>query len=181
MKANKKILIIGQAPPAKEQKKPYDSTLLYNIFGLAGISDEDAKGIFEFNAISNTFRGSKNGNHLRPLRRDVEAHFPALYKSAKRSAGIITLGEMARNEWSHNKGFYQVSESKWQLNPLYTEYADITLTGVESFIINEQHYVFPKVLSLPHPSRRNYRLIRDNMDTIVSMLQNFVREYANKH
>lgn len=50
-----KILIIGQAPPAVNQRVPYDTTLLYDIFEWVGIDKEQAQNMFDFDAVYNKF------------------------------------------------------------------------------------------------------------------------------
>ena len=61
----KKILIIGQAPPAVKQDVPYDTTLLYVMLSWVGISKEKAQEIFDFEAMTDTFPGhssTRNGH-----------------------------------------------------------------------------------------------------------------------
>lgn len=93
-----KILIIGQAPPAKEQKVPYDSTLLYEMLSWVDITKERAQDIFEFEAVSREFRGhNKNGGHLTPLKPQMEKHWENVLKHKFMSADkIIILGNVAK-------------------------------------------------------------------------------------
>lgn len=62
----KKILILGQAPPAREQKLPYDTTMLYIWLKEIGISKDDAQQLFDFDAVYDKFPGYLNGNHAVP-------------------------------------------------------------------------------------------------------------------
>lgn len=92
----KKILIIGQAPPAQEQKVPYDTTMLYDILGWVGITKEQAQDMFEFEAMSPTLRGVKDGSHLKPLKGEMEGHFFKVLKHKIAAADkVIMVGNVA--------------------------------------------------------------------------------------
>lgn len=93
-----KILIIGQAPPLKEQAVPYDSTMLYDWFDSVGVSKKSAADMFDFDAISNEFPGlTKNNQHKKPSKESVRRHYENCLKTKiELSAKIIILGNVAK-------------------------------------------------------------------------------------
>lgn len=67
MEVAKKILIIGQAPPAVKQSLPYDTTMLYDWLQEIGVSKTQAQELFEFDAVYDLFPGyDTNGSHKKP-------------------------------------------------------------------------------------------------------------------
>jgi len=92
-----KILIIGQAPPLQTQKVPYDTTLLYDMLSWVNITKEQAQEMFEFEAMSNTLRGVKNGNHLQPLVGEMrERYYNVLREKIGEANKVILLGNVAK-------------------------------------------------------------------------------------
>lgn len=94
---NRKIVLIGQAPPVQAQEIPYDTTMLYTWLAEIGITIDMAQDLFVFTAISGTLRGVKNGAHMLPLKKDMELQYgmvikPLLAKHTK----VILLGGVAQ-------------------------------------------------------------------------------------
>lgn len=115
-----------------------------------GVNKEQAVAIFDFDALSDKFLGkNKNGGHNVPKSEDIECHFPSLYMKADKYKKVICFGRKAVNEWARGD-FYSTSPSRFG--------EDI------------------KVLSLPHPSRRNYMLLKNNWEQIVRLLNEFVNK-----
>lgn len=95
----KKILIIGQAPPAVKQIIPYDTTLLYVMLEWINISKNEAQNLFEFDALVDRFPGfDPNGGHLKPKIEDVAKYYESSLKHKIDAAEkIILLGAAARD------------------------------------------------------------------------------------
>jgi len=95
---NTKILIIGQAPPAVQQKLPYDTTMLYEWFSEIGISKEKAQELFTFDAVTDQFPGfDKNGGHKKPSwEMFVEYWTLSLKEKVENCKSIIVLGNVAK-------------------------------------------------------------------------------------
>lgn len=92
-----KILIIGQAPPAQKQEYPYDTTLLYDMLKWVGITKEQAQDMFDFEAMASSLRGVKNGQHLKPLKKEMKTHWQSVLLGKVKSANkIILLGTVAK-------------------------------------------------------------------------------------
>jgi len=138
----KKILIIGQAPPLKEQKIPYDSTLLYTILEWVGISKEQAQDTFEFEAVSNEFPGlNKNNGHKLPSVGDMCIHWhTTLHKKFAEADKVLILGEVAR------KFIFA------RMRPRTT--------------LTQRTYC------MDHPSRRNYSRIMASKESIITQSGN---------
>lgn len=114
----KKILIIGQAPPVKEQKVPYDSTLLYEMLSWVGITKEQAQDMFEFEAVSPTLRGVKNGNHLKPLKHEIHNHVVTVLGAKMKEADkILLMGNVAIENVIGKKHPYGMFGTKYALLP----------------------------------------------------------------
>lgn len=97
MENNSKILIIGQAPPAKPQGLPYDSTQLYDWLKEVGVSKEAAQELFIFEALVPAFTGRNNTNsgHKKPGKQDVLNHWPVLEAHLQTVYKVILLGAVA--------------------------------------------------------------------------------------
>lgn len=94
----KKILIIGQAPPAVKQGVPYDTTLLYVMLSWAGISKDIAQELFEFEAMTDKFPGFGTSGHSLPHKADMRRYFETiLLNKIHRADKIIILGNVAKN------------------------------------------------------------------------------------
>lgn len=134
---NKKILIIGQAPPAKPQAIPYDSTLLYFMLQWVGINKVLAQQMFEFEALTDQFPGKTQwGAHKAPSKKMCMIYWESTLKAKVYGAEkIICLGRVA-DAFLMNRRMNDPS-------------------------------IAAQFLYLPHPSRRNYHKImnkeRDNI------------------
>lgn len=95
----KEILVIGQAPPAVDQKVPYDTTMIYNWLEEIGISKEEAQDIFEWEAVYDKFPGyDKKGSHNVPTQEEMEYHWEnSLKEKVMKYNKIWILGNTARN------------------------------------------------------------------------------------
>jgi len=99
----KKILIIGQAPPAKKQRYPYDTTLLYDILSWVGISVEYAQDLFDFDAVYDMFPGyTSEGKHKQPSFDQCEDYWErSLREKVLKAEKIIILGNTASMVLNH--------------------------------------------------------------------------------
>lgn len=95
--SKKKILIIGQAPPAVEQVIPYDTTMLYTWLDAIGISQQIAQSLFEFDAVFGKFPGyDENGGHKIPEIDQMRAHYKTVLKDKIEVVDkVIVLGRVA--------------------------------------------------------------------------------------
>lgn len=95
---NKRILIIGQAPPAVQQGVPYDTTMLYDWFNEVGISKEEAQNIFLFDAVYDRFPGFDiKGGHLKPSKIQMEEYYErSLRDKIENCKSILVLGNCAK-------------------------------------------------------------------------------------
>lgn len=94
----KKILVIGQAPPAKKQKFPYDTTMLYYWLAECGIDMVDAQEIFEWEAIYDKFPGwNEVGGHNQPTKEQMDEHWPILEAKIQGVDRVWLLGNVAEN------------------------------------------------------------------------------------
>lgn len=114
----KKILIIGQAPPAVKQTYPYDTTMLYDWFSEIGISKPDAQEIFEFEAMVGEFPGhNPGGGHRVPKVEEMHKHYHAVLADKIREADcIILLGRVPQDYF--NK-FITLADSKKKLSLIH--------------------------------------------------------------
>lgn len=96
---NKRILIIGQAPPAVKQGVPYDTTMLYDWLNELDISKEQAQELFDFDAVYDKFPGfDSKGGHLKPSNEQMEDYYArSLEDKINASKAVIVLGACARN------------------------------------------------------------------------------------
>lgn len=94
-----KILIIGQAPAAVAQSRPYDTTMLYQWLLELGIPSWQAEQIFDFEAIYNKFPGfDANGGHLKPTIEQMNEHWDEVLETKVQLADKIwVLGNVARD------------------------------------------------------------------------------------
>jgi uracil-DNA glycosylase len=94
----RKILIIGQAPPAVKQTLPYDTTMLYDILSWVGIDKDRAQEMFQFDALVDKFPGfDSRGGHLKPSKDQIcEYYSRSLRISIDMADKIILLGAPAR-------------------------------------------------------------------------------------
>lgn len=94
----RKIIIIGQAPPAVQQGVPYDTTMLYDWFNEVGINKEEAQNIFLFDAVYDKFPGfDTKGGHLKPSKVQMEEYYErSLRDKIENSKSILVLGNCAK-------------------------------------------------------------------------------------
>ena len=91
-----KILIIGQAPAAKTQNIPYDTTLLYQILSWVDISKEEAQTMFEFEAMTDVFPGKGKNGHKAPAASEMFRYYQAVLKDKMAiNKKIVVLGNVA--------------------------------------------------------------------------------------
>lgn len=98
-----KILIIGQAPSAKEQTVPYDSTMLYDWLIEVGIDKQQAQDMFDFDAVYDKFTGhDKKGGHLKPTNAQMLDYWNReLREKIFNAEKIILLGNVSRDFFRH--------------------------------------------------------------------------------
>ena len=140
----KKILIIGQAPPAVKQTIPYDTTMLYDWFEECGISKEQAQDLFDFDAVYNKFPGfSSSGGHKVPSVEQMDSYWPELSQKILKANNIIVLGNLAReyleqtDAWDsrvHNV-LYLMHPSKMNYKR-YMDVKDSLIKKLKNFIEN---------------------------------------------
>lgn len=142
--AKKKILIIGQAPPAVPQQVPYDTTMLYDILRWAGVTKQQAQEMFVFEACTDRFLGHGDEGHKVPTREHFDEHYNKALKSKLADADKVwILGAVAFNHlMDHPK-------------------ANIEMC-------------FKHVLSTIHPSKRNYSRIMQDRDKLTEKLKAFL-------
>lgn len=98
-----KILIIGQAPGKKEQKVPYDTTMLYEMLSWVNIDKNLAQKLFEFEAIYNEFPGSEGSKHFKPTKEQMDKHWMNTLETKVQIANtVILLGKVAQ-EYFYSK------------------------------------------------------------------------------
>lgn len=146
------ILIIGQAPPIKEQTLPYDSTILYDWFKSANISKEDAQARFIFDAVYDKFPGhTKDGGHKAPTKAQFKDYLKrSLSKKINQASSIILLGNTA---------------CKFILN----KELDWGTIHIDNNSFDKKAY-----LVLPHPSKRNTLIHQQYKEVIQQSLLTFL-------
>ncbi len=139
-----KILIIGQAPPAVKQEVPYDTTLLYDMLAWAGIEKSKAQELFVFDAITDAFPGHGENGHLKPTK--------------EMFVDYLQRGLMQKIEDAEK----------------------VIILGRVAFDFLTEHpqtnieLATKRVLSLVHPSKRNYARIMKDKNRITELLNNFL-------
>lgn len=126
-----KILIIGQAPPAKAQQVPYDSTMLYEWLNEVGITKDKAQEMFEFEALVDTFPGKGKNGHFAPKKADIDEYWQCTLKAKVLQADKV-----------------------WLLGRLANAYVS---KKVENMLIFDEIKT-QKYLCTMHPSKRNRHL-----------------------
>lgn len=97
------ILIIGQAPPAIDQKYPYSTTMLYTWLDACGISIAESQKMFIFDAVYNKFPGFKSGGgHKIPTTAQMEEYWPELEQKIISADKVWLLGNIAA-DWFDSK------------------------------------------------------------------------------
>lgn len=140
-----KILIIGQAPPAVNQRVPYDTTMLYEMLSWVDITKEDAQNIFEFDAVYNKFPGyGPNKEHLKPTQQQMDEYWEQeLEEKVQLADKIILLGNVSKDfinskpkTWSSNKQFLElIHPSRLNYNRIMENKKSIT-NKLKEFIWN---------------------------------------------
>lgn len=142
----KKILLIGQAPPAQKQEVPYDSTLLYEMLSWIGIDKNLAQRTFEFEAMTDKFPGyDDKGRHMSPNQEVMENYYKNVLSGKINEHGkVILLGNLSRD-------FFR----KKRISILHPN---------------------AKFISVIHPSKRNYASIMNSKHLIIQQLKHFIFE-----
>jgi hypothetical protein len=142
-----KILIIGQALPAKQQTVPYDSTMLYDWLQEAcNISIEQAQDMFEFDAVYGyEFPGhTKQSGHKPPTQKQMKKYWDEVLQTKMECANKVwILGSVAKN-------FIDKQPRTWSCNL--------------------------EVLETIHPSRRNIFAYRNDKENILKSIKLFINE-----
>lgn len=144
MDKRKKILIIGQALPAKEQTQPYDSTLLYDWLAECGVSKDEAIQMFDFEAVYGyEFTGhNKQGGHKPPTQKQMRKYWIDVLQTKMECADKVwILGSVA-------KKFIDKQPRTWSCNL--------------------------EVLETIHPSRRNIFAFRNDKENILNSIKDFI-------
>ena len=131
-----KILIIGQAPPAVNQRVPYDTTMLYEMLSWVDITQDSAQNIFEFDAVYNKFPGyGPNKEHLKPTQQQMDEYWEQELEGKIQLADkVILLGNVARDfinskskTWSCNIEFLElIHPSRLNYNRIIQNKENIT-------------------------------------------------------
>jgi uracil-DNA glycosylase len=136
----KKILIIGQAPPAVKQAVPYDTTMLYDIFEWIGITKEQAQNMFEFEACIGFFPGFEDSGHKKPTYDEMFFHYDNVNKEKIAKADkVILLGNVSRDFHSQlsmvnpNKFLHLIHPSKRNYHRIMQQKEDI-IKALKTFI-----------------------------------------------
>lgn len=139
-----KILIIGQALPAVKQHVPYDTTMLYDMLGWVGINITKAQELFEFDAVYDKFPGFDE-------------------------------------KGGHLKPSLEQFEDYWErsLKSKFLEAKKVLVLGkvAESYLFlkcQPNGDLWNKICVLPHPSRRNHKLIMERKQSIIEDLNYFL-------
>lgn len=142
---NKRILIIGQAPPAVKQELPYDTTMLYDWLREIGIGKEHALSLFDFDAVYNgEFLGfNPKGGHLKPTKQHMEAYWESTLASKTLGVEKIWIVGRVAEEFLKEKGIF------------------VGMFGKE-------------VITTIHPSKRNYSLYQRNKIPFLRSLVKFI-------
>lgn len=136
-----KILIIGQAPPAQKQEVPYDTTMLYDWLKEAGISKEDAQGMFEFEAVGNTFPGYGKGGHQKPSFKNMDEHWEnTLRDKVKVADKIWILGGVAsvylQGKIPNDKKVLETIHPSTRNLAIFGQMRDKVLNQIKNFLNN---------------------------------------------
>ena len=100
-----KILVIGQAPSARKQEYPYDSTQFYDWLEELDISKEQAQELFIFDSVYNHFPGFKQGGgHLVPTQEQMDSHWSELSDNILHASKVLVFGNVAK-DYLISKGF----------------------------------------------------------------------------
>lgn len=140
----KKILIIGQAPPAVKQRFPYDTTMLYDWLKACNITIDEAQELFEFEAVSNVFPGFGEKGHKQPSTESMNSHWPVLLDKINNSQKIWVLGNVAKKYLTEKLegDFESITKKLWlfTIHPskrnwyYYTKNKEILITSIKNFI-----------------------------------------------
>lgn len=143
---NKRILIIGQAPPSPKtyQDVPYSTTMLYDWLAECSIDKIEAQEMFEFEAMVSQFPGFSSNGHAKPTQNDMMRHWLAkLADKVNLAEKVILLGNVPRD--------FLMDSTVW--------------------FEEDPH----KFLCLLHPSKRNYDRYIQNKEQIINSLKEFLK------
>jgi uracil-DNA glycosylase len=132
---NKKLILIGQAPPEKAQEYPFKSTRLYKWFENYGVSKDKLINFSIFTALIDYFPGKDKKGHLIPTKEQIEESKPRLLSLINDQLTIVPIGKLAIMEVLNRK----------------CELIDVIGRELEVFPFNVTKYKV-KVVPLPHPS-----------------------------
>lgn len=155
----KKILIIGQAPPAQKQEMPYDTTMLYEMLGWAGITKEHAQEMFIFEAMTDRFPGfDAKGGHAKPSEEEMRRYYSAsLVPKAMESVAILLLGRVAQDNFMH-----------------------FSVSAITRTFSGRSAYAGIPVYELMHPSRRNHVYIMRDREWITRTFRELDHIYRSQ-
>lgn len=138
-----RILIIGQAPPANRQVRPYSTTMLYDWLNEIGITPIQAQAMFDFEAIYNEFPGfDAKGGHLKPSKEQMDKHWTDTLETKVQLADKIwVLGNVARDyiatkpkTWSCNTDWlYTMHPSKRNVSA-FNQNKDNIIKSIKEFL-----------------------------------------------
>lgn len=143
----KKILIIGQAPPIQKQTIPYDSTMLYEWLAEVGVTQEAAQEMFDFEAMTDKIPKTTSSGHVPPSEEEMKDYYSrVLLDKIHNSDKVILVGASPRNFFKKKEFFKRYDNDR------------------------------VKVLTLIHPSKRNFKMYYDNKEKLLSLLKTFIYE-----
>lgn len=92
----KKILVIGQAPPAVKQTYPYDTTYFYEWLSWCNVTKLEAQDRFDFDAMTDKFPGHGANGHLLPSESEMLNYFNTVLKQKIENVDkVLILGKVA--------------------------------------------------------------------------------------
>lgn len=104
-KTQRKVMLIGQAPPQREATIPYGRTRLYAWLGRIGITRATAQEMFTFAALVDEFPGKNRGQDRKPSTTEMGAYRPKLLALIAKTGpsiivpiGALAIGEVLRLE-----------------------------------------------------------------------------------
>lgn len=141
----RRILVIGQAPPAVKQKVPYDTTMLYDWLAEVGIDKNEAQNLFEWEAMYDKFPGRDDqGNHLVPTEAQMNEHWDNILETKVQDAEKVwLLGKVASDfffskpkTWSCNLDILETIHPSPRNKGLYKRNKVDILTRIHLFLKN---------------------------------------------
>lgn len=160
--SNKRLIIIGQAPPAKSSRVPFGRTRLYKWFEAADIGCPD----LVFTALVEKFPGKKNGSHMVPSPSEIKKNQDRLVAFIQNHLPgvIVPVGKLAAQTILNNSSTLEaLIGRRFICNPFGAFEKELT------------------IIALPHPSganpwiylhKRNHALLENSL----SLLNNELRK-----